>query len=136
MVLTTSSSVPYYYSFLYGTLILVGGVVGYAKAGSIPSLVAGVCFGVLVNGLTYAKLYSANTPTPKVTATGLQSLLCVSFVLAAFFGYRYATTKKFMPAGLMLFFSAFSVLFYLYFYELVRAQSVEFSKGAGTAKAL
>src|SRR5271157_683084 len=79
---------------VYAVLLAVGGVIGYTKAGSRPSLIAGLGSAVAA---ILALLLSLQNPT---WGMGVGAL--VAFVLAIFFGYRYAAkTRKFMPAGLL-----------------------------------
>ena len=79
---------------VYGLLLIAGGIVGYVKADSIASLVAGVGSGLAV----LASFFVAR----KRPAAGfsIASLLCIA--LAAFFIKRYHETEKFMPNGMML----------------------------------
>lgn len=80
-------------SIIYGILLVIGGLVGYFLAGSIPSLVASSSFATLVF----------------LSALGIQMkqkwafplLITCLFALFAFFGYRYYGTLKFMPPGMM-----------------------------------
>jgi len=79
---------------IYAVLLAVGGVIGYVKAGSRPSLIAGLLSAIVVAlalGLSFRNHWWGVT---------LGLLLSVSlFVL---FGYRYAAkTRKFMPSGLL-----------------------------------
>eukprot|EP01048_Picozoa_sp_COSAG05_P005230 COSAG05_NODE_305_length_11703_cov_15.056705_2_plen_488_part_00 len=69
---------------LYGLLLAGGGVMGYAKAQSVPSLVAGVGSGLIVSLSGY---------------TWLKSLW--SLVLTGVMGRRFQASGKFMPAGLV-----------------------------------
>ena len=79
-VLSTPSAVD----GVYGLLLAAGGIVGYARAGSVPSLVAGVASGAVVSlaaSRWVKSLYSA--------------------VLAVVMGRRWLGGGKFMPAGLV-----------------------------------
>jgi uncharacterized membrane protein (UPF0136 family) len=79
---------------IYAVLLAVGGVIGYTKAGSKPSLIAGVSSGVLALLALFLSLQN------RTMGMGLACLL--SIFLFIFFGYRYAAkTRKFMPAGLL-----------------------------------
>ncbi|MCH9634532.1 MAG: hypothetical protein S4CHLAM7_12850 [Chlamydiae bacterium] len=89
----------------YATLVLLGGMLGCFIAGSIPSLIAGVTFGVLIafNGI---KMLKGN---PK----GQQLALIQAIILGSFFVYRYQTTQKAMPAIPMIIVSFSMALFLL-----------------------
>jgi uncharacterized membrane protein (UPF0136 family) len=79
---------------IYGVLLAVGGLIGYFKAGSRPSLVAGMLSAVAA----FAALGLSVGRGQLGTALG--SLLAI--VLFVLFGYRYAVkTGKFMPSGLL-----------------------------------
>ena len=79
---------------VYAVLLGVGGIIGYTKAGSRPSLIAGL--GSALAALFALMLSLQNTRW----GMGLGALLAI--LLAAFFGYRFAVkTRKFMPAGLL-----------------------------------
>src|SRR5262249_30600505 len=79
---------------IYGVLLIGGGLIGYVKAGSRPSLIAGLLSAVAAFaalGLSISR---------NVLGPPLGVLLAIAlFVL---FGYRYAVkTGKFMPSGLL-----------------------------------
>ncbi len=79
---------------VYAVLLAVGGVIGYAKAGSRPSLIAGL--GSAVAAILALVLCFQNG----IWGMGLGAM--VALLLACFFGYRFAVkTRKFMPAGLL-----------------------------------
>lgn len=79
---------------VYAVLLAVGGVIGYTKAGSRPSLIAGLGSAVAA---FLALLLSLQNPS---WGMGLGAV--VAILLAVFFGYRFAVkTRKFMPAGLL-----------------------------------
>ncbi|KAE9420701.1 hypothetical protein Angca_006417 [Angiostrongylus cantonensis] len=74
----------------YAGMLVVGGVIGYLKAGSIPSLVAGVGSGLVVGAFTFLDL-----PYKTAVITG------VAGVLTYVMGKRFANSHKIMPAGII-----------------------------------
>ncbi|HEX9653226.1 MAG TPA: TMEM14 family protein [bacterium] len=91
-----------YVVLVYGVLVIAGGVMGYAKAKSTPSLISGGLFGVIV--IIAALLMLQGNPV------GIYVSLAAAFLLLIFFSRRFSTTKKFMPAGLMMALSLITVL--------------------------
>ena len=81
-------------ALIYGILAVVGGIVGYRKAGSKPSLISGVVSGLL---LIIGALRAAQG-----ILSGLWLVRVVTLVLVVVFIIRLIKTKKFMPAGLMV----------------------------------
>jgi uncharacterized membrane protein (UPF0136 family) len=79
---------------IYALLLAVGGVIGYVKAGSRPSLIAGAISALaalLALGLSIGN-----------NRLGVPLGLILSIALFVLFGYRYAAkTRKFMPSGLL-----------------------------------
>jgi len=73
-------------------LVAVGGVAGYLKAKSVPSLLAG-----LIVGSLYA--YSSYVITEGNPATGFLIGAGTSTILFMAMGARFIKTKKPMPAG-------------------------------------
>jgi uncharacterized membrane protein (UPF0136 family) len=79
---------------IYGVLLAVGGLIGYFKAGSRPSLIAGLLSAVAAFGALGLSIGRSQLGPP----IGL----LLSIVLFVLFGYRYAIkTGKFMPSGLL-----------------------------------
>jgi uncharacterized membrane protein (UPF0136 family) len=79
---------------IYGVLLAVGGLIGYFKAGSRPSLIAGLLSAVAA----FAALGLSVGRYPLGPPLGL----LLAIVLFVLFGYRYAIkTGKFMPSGLL-----------------------------------
>ena len=78
--------------YLYAVLLVVGGTIGYVKAKSIPSLLAGLISGLLIlaTAIGHRWIYS-----PYLA-------LLVSLVLAVVMGRRYLRTQKAMPALLIV----------------------------------
>jgi uncharacterized membrane protein (UPF0136 family) len=79
---------------IYGVLLAVGGLIGYFKAGSRPSLIAGLLSAVAAFGALWLSISRSQLGPPLG--------LLLSIVLFVLFGYRYAIkTGKFMPSGLL-----------------------------------
>ncbi|VCX36460.1 unnamed protein product [Gulo gulo] len=78
--------------FGYAALVASGGIIGYAKAGSVPSLAAGLLFGSLA-GLGAYQL----SQDPR----NIWVFLATSGTLAGIMGMRFYHSGKFMPAGLI-----------------------------------
>ncbi|KAL8182517.1 UNVERIFIED_CONTAM: Transmembrane protein 14C [Gekko kuhli] len=76
----------------YAALVASGGVIGYAKAGSVPSLAAGLLFGGLAGLGTYQQ-----SQDPK----NIWLSLIASGTLTGVMGMRFYNSRKFMPAGLI-----------------------------------
>jgi uncharacterized membrane protein (UPF0136 family) len=83
------------YFFVFGALTILGGVMGFVKAKSRPSLIAG--------GISGAALVAAGylIGTGTNTRIGLFLGSIVSLALAGRFVGAFMKTKKIMPAGLM-----------------------------------
>ena len=81
------------YFIVFGLLTIAGGVVGYVKAGSVPSIIAGSITGVLVLVAAFIM--------PEHRVAGLATALIVSLLLSAYFVRKYLSTGALMPAGMM-----------------------------------
>ena len=78
----------------YGVLVAAGGIFGYVKSQSRPSLIAGS-----VSGLS---LIAAGLLVLMGVAAGAYLGFAVNVLLVVLFGMRFGTTRKFMPSGTML----------------------------------
>ncbi|XP_064233840.1 transmembrane protein 14C-like [Aotus nancymaae] len=90
----TGSVVPLHLiGFGYAALVATGGgIIGYVKAGSVPSLAAGLLFGSLAN-LGSCQL----SQDPR----NIWVFLATSGTLTGIMGMRFYHSGKFMPAGLI-----------------------------------
>jgi uncharacterized membrane protein (UPF0136 family) len=79
---------------VYAVLLAVGGVIGYVKAGSKPSLVAGI--GSAVLALICLVLSKSQPPV----GLGLGALLAACLLVV--FTMRFAKSRKFMPGGMLM----------------------------------
>ena len=87
------------YFIVFGLLTIVGGVIGYAKAGSTASIIAGSISGILLLVAAYL--------LPEHLALGLGVAAVISIALAGRFVPIFIRTGQVIPAGLM---SVLSVL--------------------------
>ncbi len=90
------------YYFIFGVLSIVGGVMGYVKAQSMASLIAGGGAGLLLIG--------AGALIATKTQPGLILGLLVSLALAGRFVPAYLNKQVFMPAGLMAILSVIGII--------------------------
>ncbi|KAG0432189.1 hypothetical protein HPB47_021069 [Ixodes persulcatus] len=81
-----------YWAFGYALAVALGGIIGYAKAGSVMSLAAGLIFG----GLALIGAYQTTQDPGNYYLS-----IAVAGMLAGLMGYRFASSSKIMPAGLV-----------------------------------
>ena len=92
-------------TLMYALLVLAGGLMDYLQAKSLASLISGLLFGTgfLITGcLIWRESMAAGY------VSGFMILL-----LALYFGYRFISTDKFLPGGVMLITSFFTLFFLL-----------------------
>ncbi|KAI8324016.1 TMEM14-domain-containing protein [Martensiomyces pterosporus] len=77
----------------FAAFIVLGGVVGYAKANSVASLASGLAFGALL--ALAAQLAANNSKNYSL----LPVVVCLA--LAGVMGSRFLESRKFMPAGMV-----------------------------------
>ena len=90
------------YFIVFGVLTVAGGVVGYVKAGSVASIIAGSITGVL--------LLVAAFLLPEHRAIGLATAFIISLLLAAQFAPKFIRTGRVMPAGMMSILSVIGII--------------------------
>ena len=90
------------YFILFGVLTIAGGIVGYVKAGSVASIIAGSITGVL--------LVVAAFLLPEHRGVGLATALVISLLLAVQFVPKFLQTGRVMPAGMMSILSVIGVI--------------------------
>ena len=79
---------------VYAVLLIVGGVIGFVKAKSKASLIAGVASGIIaIIAVAISATYNEDG--------GYSLALLLAVVLFVFFGYRASLSRKFMPGGLL-----------------------------------
>ena len=90
------------YFIVFGVLTIAGGVVGYVKADSVASIIAGSITGIL--------LLVAASLLPERRAIGLATAFIISLLLAAQFAPKFLRTGRVMPAGMMSILSVIGVI--------------------------
>jgi uncharacterized membrane protein (UPF0136 family) len=90
------------YFIIFGLLTILGGVIGYVKAGSTISIIAGSIAGILL--LIAAFLLQGNL------ALGLALAAVISIALAGHFIPAFIKTGHLMPAGLMSVLSVIGII--------------------------
>ncbi len=86
-----------YYTLFMAVLVAAGGVMGFVKAQSKPSLISGIVSGIVL-GILFAVAMMGH---PKEATIGA---FITYALLDSVFAIRLKKTKKFMPAGLILIF--------------------------------
>jgi uncharacterized membrane protein (UPF0136 family) len=100
--------------YLYGIILLLGGLMGYLKARSLPSLWAGVICGLIAIFLGYDYVWHFAP----------YCAFLLALVLIILMGRRYLRTRKPMPALLIVVLSAIVAIVQVY---------ILLTLGAGTA---
>ncbi len=90
---------------VYATIVFAGGLIGYLKAGSKPSLIAGVVSALV---LASSAWLFGNEVHGLYVAGGVAGLLTVVFLI------RFLKTRSFMPSGMMLALSLAATSYFFY----------------------
>lgn len=91
-----------YIVLTYGVLVVAGGIMGYVKSKSLPSILAGGISGVLI---IISSILMMNQ-----SSAGSFLALALSVMLLIMFGLRFQSSKKLMPSGLMIILSLISLV--------------------------
>ncbi len=78
---------------IYGIIVFIGGLIGYAVAGSMASVVAGVASSILLLGSGIGVVLGKRS--------AIIAALAVTLFLDGFFSYRFMLSFSFMPTGMM-----------------------------------
>ena len=87
---------------VYGVLMLGGGFMGYAKAGSKMSLIMGTVSAIVI--FTGLYLSKANTKMGYGLISAMSTLLVGTFII------RLVKTGSFMPSGMLVILSIIAVI--------------------------
>jgi uncharacterized membrane protein (UPF0136 family) len=83
-----------YFAIFYGIFTIVGGLIGYFKAGSTISLVMGLVSGLAIIGCTLAWM--------KDRLWGYYTLIVISLLLGGWFLKGFLAEGKIMPHAVMV----------------------------------
>jgi len=86
------SPTPDYFGYAFAAIVILGGFIGFARKGSVPSLLMGALVGLCL-------LYAASLVSQNPKNAGLGFVTCG--VLSVVMGYRFFLSGAFMPAGLV-----------------------------------
>ncbi|GLT59394.1 hypothetical protein SLA2020_322150 [Shorea laevis] len=96
----------------YGLILVVGGIIGYLRKGSMASLAGGGGAGLVLLLAGYLSLKAFEKRKNSYFALILETVCAV--VLTWVMGQRYHQTAKIMPAGILAGISALMTGFYVY----------------------
>jgi len=88
--------------WVYGVLMMMGGVIGFVKVGSKASLISGVGLGLALVACGFGVWYGYYNSI--IVAEVIATLLVVLFAI------RFAKTGRFMPAGMLAILSVVAVV--------------------------
>ncbi len=88
---------------IYGVLVALGGVMGYVRAQSVPSLVAGGIAGLLLIASAVAMMRGP-------FQVGWWAALIIAVLLLLRFGSAAFSNFKMMPGGLMIILSVIAII--------------------------
>ncbi|MEJ7616775.1 MAG: TMEM14 family protein [Pyrinomonadaceae bacterium] len=88
---------------IYGLLIAAGGALGYARAKSLPSLIAGGAAGLILIGASVAMMRGSYQ-------LGWWISLIVAILLLARFASASLNNFKMMPGGLIIILSVIAII--------------------------
>ena len=90
------------YFIVFGVLTIVGGIIGYVKAGSVASVIAGSITGILLLVGVFL--------LPEHRVIGLATVFIISLLLLAQFAPKFIRTGRVMPAGMMAILSVIGLI--------------------------
>jgi uncharacterized membrane protein (UPF0136 family) len=90
--------------WVYGVIMILGGIMGYVKVHSKASLLSGVGLGLALLASGYGVWSGSDNSL--IVAVVIAALLLVLFAI------RYAKTRRFMPAGILAVLSLLAVVIF------------------------
>ncbi|XP_065862358.1 protein FATTY ACID EXPORT 5-like [Euphorbia lathyris] len=96
----------------YGLILVVGGIIGYVKKGSMASLGGGGGTGLILILAGYLSLKAFERRKNSYLALFIETVCAAAVTFSM--GQRYMNTSKIMPAGVVAGISAVMTMFYVY----------------------
>jgi uncharacterized membrane protein (UPF0136 family) len=90
--------------WVYGVIMILGGIAGFARVGSKASLISGVGFGLL--------LLISGIGVWNGSQICLMATILIALLLVVLFAIRFAKKRRFMPAGLLAILSLVAVVMF------------------------
>ena len=88
--------------WIYGVIMILGGIMGFVKVGSKASLISGVGMGLA--------LLASGFGVSHGNRDSLVAALVIAALLVVIFAIRYAKTRRFMPGGMLAVLSLVAVV--------------------------
>jgi uncharacterized membrane protein (UPF0136 family) len=88
--------------WVYGVIMILGGIAGFARVGSKASLISGVGFGLV--------LLVSGFGVWNGSQNSLMAATIIALLLVVLFAIRYAKKRRFMPAGMLAILSLVAVV--------------------------
>ncbi|HVM62842.1 MAG TPA: TMEM14 family protein [Verrucomicrobiae bacterium] len=79
--------------WIYGLVMILGGIAGFVRVGSKASLISGVGFGLMLL-VTGIGVWRGSQPC-------LLAAVVIALLLVVLFAIRYVKKRRFMPAGML-----------------------------------
>ena len=90
--------------WIYGVIMILGGIMGFVKVGSKASLISGVGMGLA--------LLASGFGGWRGSADSLLVALVIAALLMVIFAIRYVKTRRFMPGGMLAILSLVAVVIF------------------------
>ncbi|HTS16723.1 MAG TPA: TMEM14 family protein [Verrucomicrobiae bacterium] len=91
--------------WVYGVIMILGGIAGFVRVGSKASLISGVGFGLA--------LLASGFGVWQGSQDSLLAAIVIALLLVVLFAIRYAKKRRFMPAGMLAVLSVVAVVIFV-----------------------
>ena len=90
--------------WVYGVIMILGGIAGFARVGSKASLISGVGFGLM--------LLLSGIGVWNGSQNSLIMAILIALLLVVLFAIRYVKKRRFMPAGVLAILSLVAIVLF------------------------
>ena len=91
--------------WVYGVIMILGGIAGFVRVGSKASLISGVGFGLA--------LLASGFGVWQGSQDSLLGAIVIALLLVVLFAIRYVKKRRFMPAGMLAVLSVVAVVMFV-----------------------